>query len=122
VRRGPDGALYVSELTGAPFAPGAAGIYRVVPGQAPTLYRGGFTQITDFAWAPDGTLYVLQYGSAPFLGGPGALIRVSPNGTRTTVTTALEGPTGLAIAPDGTLYVAHKHFVPGGGEVLAIVP
>jgi len=34
--RGPDGALYVGLLTGVPFAPGAASVYRVVPGQAPT--------------------------------------------------------------------------------------
>ena len=30
---GPDGALYVGELTGVPFAPGKARIWRVVPGE-----------------------------------------------------------------------------------------
>jgi hypothetical protein len=32
---GPDGAYYVGELSGVPFAAGAANVYRVVPGQAP---------------------------------------------------------------------------------------
>src|SRR5262249_20371315 len=40
---GPDGAYYVSELTGVPFAVGAARVYRVVPGQAPEVVYTGFT-------------------------------------------------------------------------------
>ena len=122
VRRGPDGALYVSELTGAPFLPGAAGIYRVVAGQAPQLYAGGFTQITDFDWDSDGSMYVLQIGSAPFFAGTPALIRVSPNGTRSTVTTSLVSPSALAIGSDGAIYVAQRVFTPGQGEVVRIVP
>ena len=122
VRRGPDGVLYVSELTGAPFLPGAAAIYRVVPRQAPQLYAGGFTQITDFDWAPDGSLYVLQIGSAPFFGGIPALIHVAPNGSRSTVPTSLTSPSALAVAPDGAIYIAHKVFAPGQGEVVRIVP
>ena len=41
---GPDGAYYVSELTGFPFVPGFARIHRVVPGQAPTVYADGSDQ------------------------------------------------------------------------------
>jgi hypothetical protein len=122
VTRGPDGALYVSTLTGVPFLPGAAAIYRVVPGQAPQLYAGGFTQITDFDWAPDGSLYVVQHASAPFFGGPGALIRVAPGGARTVITTALQNATSVLVGREGAVYVAHKVHVPGGGEVLRIVP
>lgn len=122
VRRGPDGALYVSELTGAPFLPGAAAIYRVVPGQAPQLFVGGLTQVTDFDFAPDGSIYVLQFGSAPFFGGTASLIHVATNGTRTPVAATLVNPSALAIGDDGAIYVAHKVFVPGQGEVLRIVP
>jgi glucose/arabinose dehydrogenase len=122
VGRGPDGALYVSTLTGVPFLPGAAAIYRVVPGQAPQLYAGGFTQITDFDWGPDGSLYVVQHASAPFFNGPGALIRVAPGGARTVITTALQNATGVLAGPDGAVYVSHKVHAAGAGEVLRIVP
>jgi hypothetical protein len=122
VQQGPDGAIYVSTLTGVPFLPGTARIYRVVPGQSPQLYAGGFGAIVDFDWGPDGSLYVLQFATGPFLAQPGALIRVAPDGTRTTVTTDLVAPTGLAVGPDGALYVSNFGPVPGMGQVLRIVP
>lgn len=123
VERGPDGALYVSLLTGAPFTAGAAGIYRVVPGAAPALVEGGFKMITDFDWGADGSLYVLQYDTAPlFFGGPGVLVRVAPDGTRTTVTDQLTSPTSVLAAPDGALYVSNRGNVAGVGEVWRIVP
>ena len=122
VVRGPDGALYVSTLTGAPFLPGAASIYRVVPGQAPLVYAAGFTMITDLDWGADGSLYVLQHASAPFFGGPGSVIRVAPGGARTVVATGLSRPAGLRVGPDGALYVSNDSPFAGVGEVLRIVP
>lgn len=121
VRRGPDSALYVSTLTGVPFLPGAATIFRVTPGQSPQAYATGFTQVTAIEWGPDGSLYVLQYATAPFFGGPGSLIRLKDN-VRTTIIATLTKPTGLAIGKDGAFYVAQNHAVPGAGEVLRIVP
>jgi hypothetical protein len=121
VRRGPDGALYVSTLSGVPFTAGAAKIYRVVPGQAPTPYLEGFKTITDFAFAPDGGVYVLQFASDfLFFGGTGALIHVAPGGVRTTITTELFHPTGIAVARDGTVYVSNRGTSSGDGEVLRI--
>lgn len=123
VRRGPDGALYVSTLSGVPFVAGAAKIYRVVPGQAPAPYLEGFKAITDFAFTPDGGVYVLQFATDfLFFGGPGALIHVAPNGVRTTITTALFQPTGLLIGSDGSVYVSNRGTSSGGGEVLRITP
>lgn len=122
VAQGPDGAFYVATLTGVPFRPGAASVYRVVPGQAPQVHADGFTQITDLAWAPDGSLYVLQHASAPFFGGPGSLIRIAPDGTRTTVVGDLLQPTAVIVGPDGAVYVSNKGLETGGGEVLRIVP
>lgn len=119
VKRGPDGALYVSTLTGAPFIAGSAVIYRVVPGQSPTVYLGGFKTITDFAFAADGSVYVLQFATAPvFFGGPGALIHVATDGVRTMITTALTQPTGVVVGPDGSVYVSNLGTSSGGGEVL----
>ena len=123
VQRGPDGALYVSTLTGVPFRPGTAAIYRVVPGQAPQVHAGGFSFITDFAWGDDGSLYVLQFASTAGMGGPGMVIRVAPGtGVRSTVVATLSTPTGITVGPDGALYVSNKGRLPAQGEVLRIVP
>jgi hypothetical protein len=123
VNRGPDGALYVSTLTGAPFRAGTAAIYRVVPGAAPQVYAGGLSFVTDFAFAGDGTLYVLQFGSPVVPGAQGSVIRIAPNnGARSTVIAGLATPTGLTIGPDGALYVSVNSRVPAAGEVWRIVP
>jgi glucose/arabinose dehydrogenase len=123
VVRGPDGALYVSQLTGVPFVAGNASIWRIVPGAAPQIYVTGFKTITDFDWGPDGSLYLVQFASAPtFFGQPGLLIRVAPNGTRTTLNSSLTNPTGVLVGPDGAIYVSNKGNVAGVGEVLRIVP
>ena len=123
VVRGPDGALYVSTLTGGPFVPLQARIYRVAPDGSSTVYRGGFTAITDFAFGPDGSLYVLQFASELFLGGAGSVVRVSADGnTRTTIIDGLIAPTGIAVGPDGAVYVTNKGVLVGAGEVLRIAP
>jgi hypothetical protein len=112
----------VSTLTGVPFLPGAASVYRVVPGQAPTVYAGGLTQVTDHDWGPDGSLYVAQYASGPFFSGPGSVVRIAPGGARTTITTALFHPTSVLAGPDGAIYVSNNGNLAGVGEVLRIVP
>lgn len=96
---GPDGAYYVSELTGDPFTVGAANIYRVPRGGGtPQVVYSGFTAINDLAFGCDRALYVLQIATGPGLSGPGALIRVGRNGSRTEIATGqLPRPGGLAI-------------------------
>jgi glucose/arabinose dehydrogenase len=121
VVRGPDGALYVSELTGAPFADGTAQIYRVVEGLAPTVFLAGFKTIIDFAFGPDGSVYVLQHATGPvFFGGAGQIIRVDLNGTRTVVVSGLVRPTSLVVGADGIIYVTNHGIEVGTGEVLRI--
>jgi hypothetical protein len=120
---GPDGAYYVSELTGVPFAAGTANIYRVVPGQAPTIAWSGFTTVIDIAFGPDGSLYVLEHSTGPvFFALPGRLLKVAPNGTRTTVVDGLTRPGSVAVGPDGALYVSNQGTSIGTGEVLRIEP
>ena len=121
---GPDGAYYVSTLSGVPFTPGSAVIFRVVPGSAPTIYAASLTQVTDLAFGPDGSLYVLQHGTGPFFSGPGSIIRIAPDGSRTTVDTQgrLNRPAGLVVGPDGALYVSNFSIAPSVGEVLRIEP
>ena len=121
VTLGPDGAYYVSELSGVPFAAGAARIYRVVPGQAPTIYLDGFKTITDMAFDEDGNLYVVEHASgAVFFGGPGRLLKVAPDGTRTTVLGNLDRPTSVLVGPEGEVYVTNHGITAGAGEVLRI--
>ena len=120
---GPDGAYYVSELTGIPFAAGAARIYRVGPGQAPTVAWSGFTTAIDIAFDSEGNLYVLEHSTGPvFFALPGRLLKVAPDGTRTTVVDGLTRPGSVAIGPDGALYVSTRSTSIGTGEVLRIEP
>jgi hypothetical protein len=60
VAQGPDGALYVGELSGD-FAPvGSARIHRIPPGEAPQVYAEGFTNVIDLAFDRHGRLLVLE--------------------------------------------------------------
>ena len=123
VERGPDGALYVSELTGVPFTNGAAGIYRIGPGGTPSLVAGGLKMVTDFSFGPDGSIYAVEYASSPvFIGGPGLLVRIAPDGTTSLVTSALNHPTSVIYGRDGALYVSGNGGGAGTGEVLRIEP
>jgi len=120
VVRGPDGAYYVSELTGQPFAEGAARVYRVVPGQAPTVFLSGFKTIIDLTFGPDGSLFVLQHATGAFFSGPGQLIRVASDGTRTVVVNGLSRPTSVIVDDDGTIFISNRGTSVGTGEVLRI--
>ena len=114
---------YVSELTGVPFAAGAANIYRVVPGQAPTVAYSGFTTVIDLAFGPDGSLYVLEHSTGPvFFAMPGRLLRIAPDGTRSTVISGLTRPGSVAVARNGTIYISNRANAIGSGEVLMVTP
>jgi hypothetical protein len=108
VARGPDGAYYVGELTGAPFTPGLARVWRVVAGHDPEVLCDGFSFLIDLAFDRDGNLYVLEASgpSGPFTGTPGRLLRVAGDCGTTEVATELAAPTSLAIGPDGDAYVS----------------
>ena len=117
---GPDGAYYVGELTGFPFTPGAARVYRVVPGAAPEVFRDNFKTIIDIAFGRDGSLYVLEHATGNGFSGPGDIIRVEPNGTRTTVYQGLTRPGSILIGPNDEIYVSNRGTSVGTGEVLKI--
>jgi hypothetical protein len=122
VVQGPDGALYVGQLTGFPFPLGGANVYRIVPGQAPQVFASGFTNIIDVAFDRQGTLYVLEIFQNGLLSGDptGALIRVDQGGAQHVVmSTGLITPGGLALR-DGAAYVSNCGTCAGGGEVLRI--
>jgi sugar lactone lactonase YvrE len=129
VTAGPDGSLYVGELTGAPFPVGAARVYRVpATGGTPTVVATGFTNIIDIAFGPDGRGYVLEHdadGIIPPLGPgvAGRLVRLNTDGTQTVIaSTGLVKPGGLAFGPDGAIYVTNRSISATQGEVVRIVP
>ncbi|HEY6086891.1 MAG TPA: ScyD/ScyE family protein [Burkholderiaceae bacterium] len=129
VARGPDGAILVGQLTGFPFVPGLANIYRVIPGQAPVVHCSGFKAIMDLAFGPDGSLYVVENatGGVPpfglfFLPNTGQLSRVGPNCERTPLLVGLDRPTAVAVDTDGVIYVTNHGVTAGAGEVLMIAP
>ena len=138
---GPDGAYYVSELTGVPFVDTRANIYRVVPADEPQMFfiqdacLTGFKMILDMAFDDEDNLYVLQHATgAVQQTGPGVLIRVTPDkgqsgvcaqyqaGTRATVLSGLSRPTSVVIGPDRAIYVSNNGTSMGGGQVLRIDP
>jgi len=121
VVKGPDGAFYISQLTGVPFQQGAANIWRVVPGQAPTVYASGLTNLTDLAFARDGTLYAVEISSAGLLNGPiGALVRITPGASQhETVVGDLFAPYGVALTRSHA-YVSICAVCTGEGEVIKI--
>jgi hypothetical protein len=121
VVKGPDGAYYISQLTGFPFQQGAANIWRVVPGQAPTVFASGLTNLTDLAFAADGTLYAVEISSAGLLSGPiGALVRITPDASEhTTVLGDIFAPYGVALAGNNA-YVSTCAVCAGGGQVIKI--
>lgn len=123
VTQGPDGAYYVGQLTGFPFVPGAANIFRVEPGKPYDVALTGFTNIIDLAFDADGNLYVLEIFANGLLSGnpTGALIRVDPQGNRTTLASdGLVTPTGLAIGRDGAIYISNYGTQAGIGQVIRI--
>jgi hypothetical protein len=118
---GPDGAYYVSELTGYPFVPGFSRIHRVVPGSAPTVYATGLTNVTDLAWH-DGHLYAVQIADAGLDPGRppiGSLVRVNPGASATTVVGGLFAPYGIAVKGDDA-YVTTCAVCPGEGTVIKV--
>jgi sugar lactone lactonase YvrE len=118
VVKGPDGAYYVGQLTGFPFPPGGANVFRVVPGKAPKVYAGGFTNIIDIAFDKKGRLYVLEIATNGLLNTPegelpvGRLVRVSKDGSRTTL--ASEG-----LAAPGGFVLGHRHAYITNNSILS---
>jgi len=122
---GPDGMLYVSQLTGFPFPVGGANIFRVDPRTGATsVFASGFTNLMDLAFGRDGTLYALEIDHDSLLGPgtDGAIYAVSRNGAKR----QLALPAGTLTEPGGitvgkhALYVTNHGGSPGGGEVLRL--
>ena len=132
---GPDGAVYLATLTGAPFPTGGARVFRMhdangdgdaLDAGETTLYATGFTTATDVAFLPGGAMLVTEYTSDMLAVAskgygrssehPGRLVRWE-RGARTVVAEGLIGPTSVAVL-DGVAYVSEEY----AGRVVAIEP
>jgi hypothetical protein len=113
---GPDGALYVGELSGVPFTPGTARVWRVMPGHGQSVYASGLTTISDLAFNGR-KLLVLEMTTRGLLSppSPGALVEIVPNGRRRVIASkGLVDPTGLAVSGD-SVYISNYGLSPGRG-------
>ena len=122
---GPDGAFYISELTGFPFPTGEARIYRMRPGQQPTVYATGLTNVTDLAWSGK-SLYAVELSSVGLLNEPpgqpptGALVKVTPGATNHPVVAGgLTAPYGVAVR-NGQGYVTTCAVCADAGAVVRV--
>lgn len=134
---GPDGALYVTTLTGWPHPPGAATVYRIADANADgdaldegevSQYATGFSAATDLAFEADGSLLVTEFSTdmaglvsdltaAHAAELAGRLVRRGLGGSTTVVAENLVGPTGVALVGD-RIFVAEEF----GGRVVEIGP
>jgi hypothetical protein len=121
VVRGPDGAFYISQLTGFPFEKSDANIWRVVRGEQPTVYASGLTNLTDLEFAPDGSLYAVEIATDGLLGEPiGSLVKITPGGSQhETIAGGLFAPYGVALKK-GAAYVSVCAVCLDAGQVIKI--
>ena len=119
VAEGPDGALYVGQLTGAGNGAGVANVYRWTAATGLKVWQTGFSAITGCGFGKDGSFYVTELDKVGFppLGPPGGdVIKIAKNGTRTTLGTGqLFFPNGFAAGDDGAIYVSNWSVAPGSG-------
>lgn len=116
---GPDGAVYVSQLTGFPFSEGAASVWRLedVDGDGDALEAGemevvadGLTTVTAIAFDSEGTLYAAEFFSGlPAFSAPskGRVVKWV-DGAWEVVVNNLNNPTGLVVNDAGTVFVAEE--------------
>lgn len=119
---GPDGAYYVSQLTGFPFEKGLAKIWRIGHDGSVSVYAEGLTNVTDLAFADDGTLYAVQLSTEGLLTGPvGSLVRIRKGAAPEVVVGGLFAPYGLALR-DNWAYLTTGSVAPGGQVVKVRLP
>jgi hypothetical protein len=132
IDRGPDGALYVGELTGGGNGPGASTVWRLEPWDGDlSKWATGLTAVTGCGFDSDGDFYAVEFstlGFESFAPGTGALVRVPPHSTSPVpVVPGLSFPGGFAARGDSVYFsnwsIAPAQGGPGGasGQVMRAV-
>lgn len=126
VDRGPDGAIYIGELTGGGNTPGAAIVWRYSPSTGSlTKWATGLTAVTGCGFGRDGRFYSVEFSTlgldnaAP---GTGAVVWSAPHSsTPVTVVGGLNFPGGFAAGRDGSLYVSDWSIAPSSQHLGAVL-
>ena len=109
---GPDGAVYVGQITGHGNSATAANVYRYTPRGGLTVWQSGFSAINGCGFGANGDFYVTELDTTGFLptGDPdGVVIQISHDGTRTVLGAGkLFAPSGFLAGPDGSIYVSNN--------------
>jgi hypothetical protein len=114
--QGPDGAVYIGQLTGFGNSGTAANVYRYVPWTGGlTVWQSGFSAINGCGFGANGDFYVTELdttGYPPAAPPAGAVIQISRNGTRTVLGDGeLFAPAGFLAGRDGSIYVASNCLI-----------
>lgn len=126
IDRGPDGALYIGELTGGGNPPGSASVWRFVPstGQL-TKWATGLTTITGCGFGRNGVFYATEFSTKGLdnaTPGTGAVVRVPAHSSHpVTVIGGLSFPGGFAAGSDGSIYVSNWSVAPSTQHVGSVV-
>jgi len=127
---GPDGAYYVSTLSGFPFSVDTAKVYRIDPATMNmTVFADGLNHVVGIDFGPDGSLYIAQITDGSLLeiqlcqnpdALPGSVIRIMPDGTKE-VLGQFFLPGGIAVDDStGDVYVTTGSTSPDAGAVLKL--
>lgn len=137
---GPDGALYVSELSALPYPEGHARVLRVEKGEGGVSFDGetpagvsqihasGFEQINGLTFDDEGNLYVLEYvaGQAvydptldPAELPPSRIIKVGTDGVREQISGEELLLGNYVLAHEGKLYATINDADTENGKLLA---
>ncbi len=112
----PDGGVYVSFLTPAPYSDGSSKVVNVDPVGNVTTVWTGLTMVTGLAVSPAGDLYALEMSTGNSKDVPyvqpnsGRIVKQTGPDTLTEVLTGLDYPIAMATGPDGALYVSTPAF------------
>lgn len=114
--KAPDGGVFVSFLTPAPYTDGSSKVVKIDLDGTVTEVWSGLTMVTALAVSPAGDLYALEMSTGNSKDVPyvqpnsGRVVKQTGPDTLSEVVTGLDYPIAMATGPDGALYVSTPAF------------
>src|SRR5262249_28064768 len=118
IAAGPDGNIYVTNLTKSPYPQGGAHVWRIaIPSGQITDLGPGLSLAVGLEVARDGSIYAAEFAKIiaqpPFVAPGGRVVKYTPGASSTTPATltpivdSLFYPTIIRLGPDGQLYATY---------------